>query len=117
MSGTIWRAHRSFVANRDEFEGRLECESLDAETLAATLDIPMFSKAFATLKRESKRYVWRSHKSASGGPDSGAPRHEAHRARMPGGMNFPQSFIISNTVLVSDFTGGVPEISKARGYM
>jgi hypothetical protein len=37
----------------DEREGRLECKSLDAETLlAATLDIPTFSKAFATLKRQ-----------------------------------------------------------------
>jgi hypothetical protein len=31
---------------------------------------------------------------------------------MPGGMNFPQSFIISNTVLVSGFTGGYPRSRK-----
>jgi hypothetical protein len=42
----------SFVAGRDEFEGLLECESLGAATLAATLGIPTFSQAFATLKRE-----------------------------------------------------------------
>ena len=42
----------SFVADWDDFEGLLECESLDAETLAANPDIPTFSKAFASLKRE-----------------------------------------------------------------
>jgi hypothetical protein len=52
-------AEPAFVGDWEVFEGLIECDSLDAEVLAANPDIPTFSNVFASLLNDSSNEIQR----------------------------------------------------------